>query len=115
MNRVGGRRPLGESVWLGWFLHTTLWEFSKLAETRGEAQRAETWRVHVSALKASLERDGWDGDWYRRAYFDDGSPLGSGSNKECQIDSIAQSWGILSGAADPGRATRDVGRERSTD
>jgi cyclic beta-1,2-glucan synthetase len=105
MNRVGadGR---GESVWLGWFLHTTLWEFARHAEDRGDGARAEVWRRHVHALKAALEGHGWDGDWYRRAYFDDGSPLGSIVNSECRIDSIAQSWGVLSGAADPARSSR---------
>lgn len=105
MNRVG-QGGKGESVWLGWFLHTILWEFSKIADARGECKRAETWRLHVSALKAALEREAWDGGWYRRAFFDDGTPLGSVSNTECRIDSIAQSWGMLSGAAEPGRATR---------
>jgi cyclic beta-1,2-glucan synthetase len=105
MNRVG-QNGKGESVWLGWFLHTILWEFSKIADARGEHKRAETWRLHVSALKAALERDGWDGAWYRRAYFDDGTPLGSASSEECRIDSIAQTWGILSGAADLSRGAR---------
>ena len=105
MNRVG-HEGRGESVWLGWFLHTTLWEFARLAEARGEGARAETWRHHVQALKASLEAHAWDGDWYRRAYFDDGTPLGSASDAECRIDSIAQSWGVISGAADPARAAR---------
>ena len=105
MNRVG-HEGRGESVWLGWFLHTTLWEFARLAEARGEVTRADTWRQHVHALKASLEAHAWDGDWYRRAYFDDGSPLGSVVNPECRIDSIAQSWGVISGAAEPGRAAR---------
>jgi cyclic beta-1,2-glucan synthetase len=105
MNRVGAAGK-GESVWLGWFLHTILWEFARLADARGEHRRAETWRLHVSALKASLEREAWDGDWYRRAYFDDGTPLGSAMNTECRIDSIAQSWGVLSGAAEPARGVR---------
>jgi len=105
MNRVG-QDGKGESVWLGWFLHTVLWEFAKIADARGEGKRAEAWRLHVSALKAALEREGWDGDWYRRAYFDDGTPLGSAQNTECRIDSIAQSWGIMSGAAEPGRGAR---------
>jgi cyclic beta-1,2-glucan synthetase len=108
MNRVG-QNGKGESVWLGWFLHTILWEFAKVADARGEHDRAETWRLHVSALKAALERDGWDGGWYRRAYFDDGTPLGSAANLECRIDSIAQSWGVISGAADLGRGTRAMG------
>jgi cyclic beta-1,2-glucan glucanotransferase len=105
MNRVG-HEGKGESVWLGWFLHTLLWEFARLADARGERQRAEVWRLHVSALKASLEREAWDGAWYRRAYFDDGTPLGSATNAECRIDSIAQSWGVLSGAAEPARGAR---------
>ena len=105
MNRVG-ELGKGESVWLGWFLHTNLWEFAKIASARGEHQRAEAWRLHVSALKAALERDGWDGEWYRRAYFDDGTPLGSAQDTECRIDSIAQSWGVMSGGAEPGRAAR---------
>ena len=105
MNRVG-QQGKGESVWLGWFLHTVLWEFAKVAAQRGEHGRAETWRLHVSALKAAIERDGWDGEWYRRAYFDDGTPLGSAGDSECRIDSIVQSWGVISGAADPGRAAR---------
>jgi cyclic beta-1,2-glucan synthetase len=105
MNRVGAAGK-GESVWLGWFLHTNLWEFARLADTRGEHQRAEMWRLHVSALKAALELKAWDGEWYRRAYFDDGTPLGSATNSECRIDSIAQSWGVISGAAEPARGAR---------
>ncbi|MGA6826051.1 GH36-type glycosyl hydrolase domain-containing protein [Nitrospira sp. NS4] len=105
MNRVG-QQGKGESVWLGWFLHTVLWEFAKVAASRGEHVRAETWRLHVSALKAAIERDGWDGEWYRRAYCDDGTPLGSAAGRECRIDSIAQSWGVISGAADPARGAR---------
>ncbi|HYM82062.1 MAG TPA: glucoamylase family protein, partial [Candidatus Limnocylindria bacterium] len=105
MNRVGelGR---GESVWLGWFLHTTLAAFAPLAKARGEPARAETWLSHTGALRAALEQEGWDGDWYRRGYFDDGSPLGSSASTECRIDSIAQSWSVISGAADAARARR---------
>jgi cyclic beta-1,2-glucan synthetase len=105
MNRVG-QQGRGESVWLGWFLHTVLWEFAKVAAQRGERARAETWRLHVSGLKVAIERNGWDGEWYRRAYFDDGTPLGSAADPECRIDSIAQSWGVISGAADPDRGAR---------
>lgn len=105
MNHVG-QQGRGESVWLGWFLHTVLWEFAKVAAQRGERARAEMWRLHVSALKAAIERDGWDGEWYRRAYFDDGTPLGSAADPECRIDSIAQSWGVISGGADPDRGVR---------
>ena len=105
MNRVG-HQGQGESVWLGWMLHTVLWEFAALAEARGEQRRAESWRRHVHALKGALEREGWDGDWYRRAYFDDGTPLGSAANAECRIDGIAQSWGVITGAAERARAVR---------
>ena len=82
MNRVGSgrqrRKRLARLV-----SHTVLWEFAKVADARGETTRAETWRIHVSALKAALEHDGWDGEWYRRAYFDDGTPLGSA--QECRM------------------------------
>jgi cyclic beta-1,2-glucan synthetase len=107
MNRVGeaGR---GESVWLGWFLHAALSAFAPLAEARGELPRATLWRQHVRALRESLEREGWDGDWYRRGYFDDGTVLGSAASDECRIDSIAQSWGVISGAADPARSARGM-------
>lgn len=108
MNRVG-QQGKGESVWLGWFLHMVLWEFAKVAAQRGERVRAETWRLHVSALKAAIEREGWDGEWYRRAYFDDGMPLGSAADSECRIDSMTQSWGVISGAADPDRGARAMG------
>ncbi|MBV8199028.1 MAG: phosphorylase, partial [Acidobacteria bacterium] len=105
MNRVG-REGKGESVWLGWFLHSLLWEFAAIALGRGESARAARWGAHVAALKGALEEHGWDGDWYRRGYFDDGTPLGSASDAECRIDSIAQSWAVLSGAADKARAAR---------
>jgi cyclic beta-1,2-glucan synthetase len=105
MNRVGAAGQ-GESVWLGWFLHTTLSAFAPLADARGELERAATWRCCAVALRAALEREAWDGDWYRRGYFDDGTPLGSAASDECRIDSIAQSWAMISGAAPPARAAR---------
>jgi cyclic beta-1,2-glucan synthetase len=105
MNRVG-EHGKGESVWLGWILHATLTQFAPLARSRGEDARAERWLSTAETLRASLERDGWDGDWYRRGYFDDGTPFGSSTSEECRIDSIAQSWAVLSGAADPTRAQR---------
>jgi len=105
MNRVG-EQGTGESVWLGWLLHATLMQFAGLADGCGQAERAAKWRRHTAALGEALERDGWDGDWYRRAYFDDGTPLGSNSNSECRIDSIAQSWSVISRAADPARGAR---------
>jgi cyclic beta-1,2-glucan synthetase len=79
--------------------------FAGIAEMRGERHRAETYRRHADAFAAAAE-DAWDGEWYRRAYFDDGTPLGSKENDECRIDAIAQSWAVLSGAANPDRAVR---------
>jgi len=105
MNRVGEGGE-GESVWLGWFLHGALSAFAPLADARHETVRAATWRAHASALQASLEREAWDGDWYRRGFFDDGTPLGSAAALECRIDSIAQSWSVLSGVAEPEHAAR---------
>jgi cyclic beta-1,2-glucan synthetase len=103
MNRVGSGGT-GESIWLGWFLHATLSAFAPLADRRGEQPRGDCWRRHAVALGLSLERDGWDGGWYTRAYFDDGTALGVQASDECQIDSIAQSWAVLSGAAERSRA-----------
>jgi cyclic beta-1,2-glucan synthetase len=102
MNRVG-HEGRGESVWLGWFLLANLREFTQIAEKRGDEERAARWKERISSLRASLE-DAWDGQWYRRAYFDDGTPLGSEKNEECRIDSIAQSWAVLSGEGDKERA-----------
>ena len=108
MNRVGPKGR-GESVWLGWFLFATLGQWAPIAAARGERARAERWSAHAVALRQALDAHGWDGDWYRRAYFDDGTPLGSAENAECRIDSIAQSWAVLSGAADPARAAQAMG------
>lgn len=103
MNRVG-EHGRGESVWLGWFLHTTLTAFAPWAAARNETARAARWTAHAAALRESLEREAWDGNWYRRGYFDDGTPFGSVTSDECRIDSIAQSWSVISGAAAPARA-----------
>ena len=103
MNQVGAEGK-GESVWNGWFMLATLREFAGLAEQRGDAARAAWCRERAEALRRALEEHAWDGGWYRRAYFDDGTPLGSAQNDECQIDSIAQSWAVISGAGDPERA-----------
>jgi cyclic beta-1,2-glucan synthetase len=105
MNRVGEKGE-GESVWLGWFLHAALTCFAPLALARDETARAENWILHADALKVALEREAWDGGWYTRGYFDDGAALGAAADEECRIDSIAQSWAVLSGAATPGRAAR---------
>ncbi len=108
INRVGVCGE-GESVWLGWLLCATLGSFAALAEARGDAPHAASWRAHVVALKADLDANAWDGHWYRRGWFDDGAPLGSGDNEECRIDSIAQSWAVLSGAAPRERAAEAMG------
>jgi len=105
MNRVG-EQGRGESVWLGWLLYATLTSFATLADVRQEEARAAMWRTHAAALQGALEREAWDGEWYRRGYFDDGTPLGSATSEECRIDSIAQSWAVISGAGDRERATR---------
>jgi cyclic beta-1,2-glucan synthetase len=96
MNRVGWQGR-GESTWLGFFLHGVLAEFAPLCDERGDVERAERYRREAARLGSVLERT-WDGEWYRRGYYDDGSPLGSAQNEECRIDSIAQSWAVLSGA-----------------
>jgi cyclic beta-1,2-glucan synthetase len=105
MSRVGeaGR---GESVWLGWFLHATLSAFAAAAGAHIEPLRNTRWAAHAAALSKALEREAWDGAWYRRGYFDDGASLGSSGNDECRIDSIAQSWSVISGAADLHRAAQ---------
>jgi cyclic beta-1,2-glucan synthetase len=105
MNRVGvaGR---GESVWLGWFLYATLLRFAPIADRRQESATAAVWRKHAYALQQAIEREAWDGDWYRRGYFDDGTPLGSVTSDECRIDSIAQSWAIISGAGETEHAVK---------
>jgi cyclic beta-1,2-glucan synthetase len=105
MNRVG-QLGKGESVWLGWFLYNALAMFAPHAEARKEDARLKRYRDHLDHLRKALEEKGWDGDWYRRAYFDDGTPLGSNRNEECRIDSIAQSWSVISGASDPYRMGR---------
>ncbi len=103
MNRVG-REGRGESVWLGFFLFEILDEFLPLCETRGDSQRASRYRAYRARLGRALNEGGWDGSWYRRAYYDDGTPLGSSENDECRIDTIAQAWAVISGAAPSDRA-----------
>jgi cellobiose phosphorylase len=102
MNRVG-EQGRGESVWLGFFLYDVLLQFAPIARLHDDAAFAARCESEAGKLQESLEQHGWDGAWYRRAYFDDGTPLGSAVNDECQIDSIAQSWSVLSGAASDSR------------
>jgi cellobiose phosphorylase len=105
MNRVGihGR---GESVWLGFFLATVLTQFAEVARAKGDAPFAERCDAEGVELAGTSRSTPWDGEWYRRAYFDDGTPLGTATGDECRIDSISQSWSVLSGAGDPERARR---------
>ena len=105
MNLVGIHGK-GESVWLGFFLHEVLTSFADIAILHGDPDFAERCRQEAAQLRQNLDRHAWDGAWYRRAWFDDGSLLGSSSNAECTIDSIAQSWSVLSGAGDPERSRK---------
>ncbi len=105
MNLVG-HQGKGESVWLAWFLCENLRLFEDLAARRGDESFARTCAGQAEELRANIEAHAWDGGWYRRAYFDDGTPLGSSTNEECRIDSISQSWAVLSGAGDPVRAAQ---------
>jgi cellobiose phosphorylase len=105
MNLVG-IKGTGESVWLAFFLFDTLRRFATLARATGDAPFADECLGHAEQLRLNINLHAWDGDWYRRAWFDDGTPLGSALNVECQIDSITQSWAVLSGAGDPERCTQ---------
>jgi len=102
MNRVG-EQGHGESVWLAWFLIDTLQRFAEVCDLKGETAQGKVYRERAEGYRQALEASAWDGDWYLRAWYDDGTPLGSAKNRECQIDAIAQSWGALSGAGDPAR------------
>jgi cyclic beta-1,2-glucan synthetase len=103
MNRVG-REGQGESVWMGFFLYTILAGFLPLCRRRGEAARAMRYQERMDQLARALDESGWDGGWYRRAYYDDGTPLGSAANKECRIDCLAQAWAVISKAVPEARA-----------
>lgn len=102
MNTVGNK-GFGESVWLGWFLASVLEMFSPICTKMGDETRAEKYSDLKDKISAAIEKDAWDGGWYRRAYFDNGMPLGSAQNTECKIDSIAQSWAVISGLGSPQR------------
>lgn len=103
MNRVG-IHGTGESIWLAWFLDVALRRFALVCERRGDTERAQDYRDRAARFIEAVERDGWDGSWYRRAYFDDGTPLGSHASQECRIDAIAQAWATVSGSGDRQRA-----------
>ena len=103
LNRVGAEGR-GESVWLAWFLCDVLERFVKISEQRGDVEKARRYRTIAKEYAAAVERNAWDGAWYRRAYYDDGSPLGSSQDSECRIDALPQSWSVISGAGDPGHS-----------
>lgn len=103
MNLVGIHGK-GESIWLGFFLCEVLRQFTEVARARGDASFAKLCVKEGARLRQNIEQHGWDGEWYRRAYFDDGTPLGSAGNVECRIDSISQSWSVLCGAGDESRS-----------
>jgi cyclic beta-1,2-glucan synthetase len=105
MNRVG-RLGTGESVWMGFFLYRILEDFIPLARGGREKERADRYAAHQISLRQALETAGWDGRWYRRAYYDDGTPLGTAKAAECRIDALVQAWSVLSGAAPKERATQ---------
>ena len=105
MNLVG-RDGKGESVWLAFFLYEILNQFSELALLHGDPSTADRLSIEAGRLRGNIEQHAWDGEWYRRAYFDDGTPLGSAENEECQIDSISQSWSVMSGAGTRERSVR---------
>lgn len=106
MNLVGVEGK-GESVWLAWFLVDVFKQFAELTKLAGLAQEeAEQYLKKADSIASAIETSAWDGDWYQRAWFDNGSPLGSSKNEEARIDSLSQSWAVLSGAADPKRARR---------
>ncbi|UCE03059.1 MAG: glycosyl transferase, partial [Candidatus Latescibacterota bacterium] len=103
MNRVG-RQGRGESVWMGFFLYHVLGEFMPICEQREDRNRMRRYRAHRQSLLAALEAEAWDGEWYRRGYYDNGAPLGSKASGECRIDALAQAWAVLAKAASPERA-----------
>jgi cyclic beta-1,2-glucan synthetase len=103
MNRVG-REGRGESVWMGFFLSSVLDAFVPICEGRGDTDRVSRYRSHREALRRAVNDGGWDGAWYRRGYYDDGTPLGSSASDECRIDALAQAWSVLSGSASTERA-----------
>lgn len=111
MNRVGAKGR-GESVWLGWFLYSALKAFVPFCEAKSDQTNSDQYHRRMTSLQQALELNAWDGNWYLRAFYDDGTPLGSVQNQECRIDSIAQSWSVLSGAAAPERAQQAMNAVR---
>jgi len=103
MNKVGNKGR-GESIWLGWFICLILKKFASICKKMGDHERAKRYIETADKISNAIEKNAWDGQWYRRAYFDDGTPLGSSKNSECIIDSLAQSWSVISGYGKPSRS-----------
>lgn len=116
MNRVGNS-GMGESVWLGFFLYKVMKEFLPLCRLYGDSETEKRYQTEMQMLEKALNQAAWDGEWFLRAFFDDGSPLGSRGNEECKIDLIAQSWAVISGAAEPekARCAMEAAREHLVD
>ncbi|WP_413584252.1 GH36-type glycosyl hydrolase domain-containing protein [Bdellovibrio sp. HCB274] len=98
MNRIG-EKGKGESVWMGWFLHKVMHDYLPYCDS----ETKQRYEKHMAQLRDAIETKAWDGEWYRRAYFDDGTPLGTSEGQECRIDSLSQTWSILSGVGQPER------------
>ncbi len=107
MNRVGEKGE-GESIWLGFFLYDVLNKFVKICAVRGDSERKDRYSKEASQIKENLNKHGWDGEWYLRAFYDDGTPLGSSENKECRIDAISQAWSVISGGATEERGIQSM-------
>jgi cellobiose phosphorylase len=107
MNLIG-MEGKGESVWLAFFLYEVLSQFKKIAAIKNDTKFIELCEKEMTILQSNIEKNSWDGDWYRRAYFDDGTPLGSKINEECKIDSISQSWSVISGAGEKDRSLKAI-------
>jgi N,N'-diacetylchitobiose phosphorylase len=107
MNRIGAEGR-GESVWMAFFLDYVIQRMLPTCDARNDATRAETYREHLRRLRTAVAEHGWDGEWFRRAYFDDGAPLGTAANEECQIDALVQAWAVLSGSVEPDQARQGI-------
>jgi len=105
MNRVG-EGGKGESVWLGFFIYEILNQFRVYAQNRGDSKRAEDYERTAQKLKKNLNSEGWDGEWFLRAFYDDGTPLGSSENQEGRIDAISQAWSVITGAAEESKGEK---------
>lgn len=103
-----GNKGKGESVWLGWFLYKILSDFEDLANYMNDEEKINKYKDIKEFIRENIEKNAWDGKWYKRAYFDDGTPLGSKENEECKIDSLSQSFALISGGGDKERGKKAI-------